>query len=124
MVKKLNDSLDSALWVDGDHVDAQHGQQVFDSQKDAVGKLMNLLGNKKSEIPDVTLQSMIDDIVHVARILAERAVGDAIASSGDAEKIAQAQNELDEANAQLAGGDFAAAIQNFRQAWKKAQQAG
>jgi hypothetical protein len=124
IVRKLNDSLDSALWVDGDHVDAKHGQQVFDSQKDAVGKLMNLLGNKKSEIPDATLQSMIDDIVHVARIVAERAVADAIAASGDPEKIAQAQDELDEANAQLAAGNFAAAIQNFRQAWKKAQQAG
>ena len=43
---------------------------------------------------------------------------------GGSEKIAQAQNELDDANAQLAGGDFAAAIQNSRQAWKKAQQAG
>jgi DNA-binding GntR family transcriptional regulator len=97
---------------------------VFDSQKDAVAKLMDLLKNKKSAIDDAALQAMIDDVVHVARILAERAVSDAVAASADPQKIAQAQNELDDANARLAAGDFAGAIQSFRQAWKKAQQAG
>jgi len=51
-------------------------------------------------------------------------VSDAVAASADPQKIAQAQNELDDANARLAAGDFAGAIQSFRQAWKKAQQAG
>jgi PKD repeat protein len=123
VVKKLDDSLDPGLWVDGDHLDPKHGQKVFDSQKDAVAKLMDLLKNKKSAIDDAALQAMIDDVVHVAQILAERAVSDAVAASADPQKIAQAQNELDDANARLAAGDFAGAIQSFRQAWKKAQQA-
>jgi hypothetical protein len=123
VVKKLDDSLDPDLWVDGDHLDPKHGQKVFDSQKDAVAKLMDLLKNKKSSIDDAALQAMIDDVVHVAQILAERAVSDAVAASADPQKIAQAQNELDDANARLAAGDFAGAIQSFRQAWKKAQQA-
>jgi hypothetical protein len=123
VVKKLDESLDPDLWVDGDHLDPKHGQKVFDSQKDAVGKLMDLLKSKKSEIPDATLQAMIDDIVHVDQILAERAVSDAIAASGDPHKIAEAQKELDKAGEQLARGKFDDAIEHYKQAWHKAMEA-
>ena len=61
--RQADRSLDPALWVDGNHLDAKHGHQVFDRQREAVGKLMELLKSKDSAIPDATLQGMIDTLV-------------------------------------------------------------
>jgi hypothetical protein len=121
VVKALNDSLDSSLWVDGNHVDPKHGNQVFDKEKQAVQKLVELL--KKSSIPAATLQSMIDTLEHADRVLAELAVSDAVAAGGDAKKIADAQGELGKAADALAAGDFPQAIDHYKNAWQKARDA-
>jgi hypothetical protein len=117
VVKSLNDSLDSSLWVDGNHVDPKHGNQVFDKEKQAVQKLVELLN--KSSIPAATLQSMIDTLEHADRILAELAVSDAVAAGGDAKKIAAAQDEPAKAATELAGGNFPQAIDHYKNAWQK-----
>ena len=121
IVDKLTDSLDPSLWVDGIHLDPKHGHKVFDLDRDAVAKLMQL--NKKSTIPDATLQGMIDSLVQADRILAENALADAIAASGNPHKIAQAQSQLAKAAADLASGRFDHAIKHYGKAWKKAESA-
>ena len=113
VVKKLNDSLASALWVDPNHLTSPHGEKVFSSEKDAVGKLMDMI--KKGDIPAATLQGMIDKLVHADRILAE----DAIAASGSPQKIAQAQDELAKAADEVTKGHFDASIDHYRNLWKK-----
>jgi photosystem II stability/assembly factor-like uncharacterized protein len=135
-VKKLTDALDPSLWVDGNRVDGQHGDRVFDRSRDAVGKLMDLL--KKGSIPAATVQSLIDELVQADRILAEGAVADAIAAPAalhrvgeagkgpkkhDLDKIAQAQQELAKAADEVAAGNFDNAIEHYRNAWKKAEDA-
>src|SRR4029077_13263387 len=94
IIQKLNDALSPELWVDGNHVDAQHGGKVFDREKEVVAKLESIINDKKSAIPDATLQGMIDTLVQADRILAEDAIADAIAASGDPTRIAEAQHEL------------------------------
>lgn len=122
VVKKLGDSLDPSLWIDANHVVAKHGNKVFDRERDAVHKLMDLIKDKKSAIPDTTLQGMIDKLVHADRILAEEALADAIAAPGDPHKIAQAQNELTKAADALANADFDGAIEHYKKSWKKSQE--
>ena len=113
VIKKLNDSLDPSLWVDGNHVSRKHGDKVFSSEKDAVGKLVDLI--RKGSLPDATLQGMIDKLVHADRILAEGA----IAGSSDAHKTAEAQEELVRAADDALHGRFGDAIEHYRNAWKK-----
>ncbi|MFL6068708.1 MAG: hypothetical protein ACJ74N_13345 [Gaiellaceae bacterium] len=123
IVDKLSDSLDPSLWVDGNHLDPQHGQKVFDRDREAVGKLMGLLDSKDSAIPDAALQGMIDSLVQADGILAGDALADALAGSGDAHKIAHARHELARAAAEAANGRFDDAIEHYRKAWKNAERA-
>jgi hypothetical protein len=121
VVRKLTDSLDPALWVDGNHVDPKKGDQVFSAEKGAVAQLMNL--ETGGSIPVPTLQGMIGTLDHADRILAEDALADAVAASGDPQKIAQAQAELDKAASDLLAGHFDTAVDHYKNAWKKAQDA-
>ena len=123
IVRELTASLDPSLWVDGNHVDAKHGKAVFDRDRKTVEKLMELQRSKDSAIPDATLQGLIDTLVHADRVLAEVALADAIAASGDPHKLAQAQHELAKAADDAAAGRFDHAIEHYRKAWKKAEKA-
>jgi hypothetical protein len=84
------------------------------------------------------VQSLIDELVQADRILAEGAVADAIAAPAalhrvgeagkgpkkhDLDKIAQAQQELAKAADEVAAGNFDNAIEHYRNAWKKAEDA-
>ena len=109
--------------MDGNHLDPKHGQKVFDREREAVGKLMGLLESKNSEVPDTALQGMIDSLVQADGILAEDALADAVAASGDADKIAHAQQELAKAADEAAKGRFDHAIEHYRKAWKNAERA-
>jgi hypothetical protein len=66
---------------------------------------------------------MIYTLVGADQILAQTAIADAIAASGTQQKIAEAQAELANAAGQLAQGHGDAAIDHYKNAWKKAQEA-
>jgi FtsP/CotA-like multicopper oxidase with cupredoxin domain len=117
--RKVSESLDPALWIDGNHVSAKDGNKVFDSEKVAVSKLMQLI-KKSSTISQATLQGMIDSLVLADRTLAEQALADAIAAAGDPKKIADAQSEMNSAAADVAAGKFDTAIEHYKNAWNKA----
>ncbi|MGZ4411664.1 MAG: Ig domain-containing protein, partial [Gaiellaceae bacterium] len=121
VVKKLTASLAPELWIDGNHVDPKKGEQVFNAEKEAIGQLMNL--ERGGSIPVPTLQGMIDTLDHADRILAEDALADAIAASGDPHKIADAQDELAKAADQITAGHFDDAVEHYKHAWKKSQEA-
>jgi hypothetical protein len=123
IVDKLSDSLDVSLWVDGNHLDPKHGQKVFDREREAVGKLMGLLDGKDSAIPHAALQEMIGSLVQADRILAEDALADAVAASGDAHKLEHARHELAKAADEAAKGRFDHAVEHYRRAWKIAERA-
>jgi hypothetical protein len=120
VVKKLTAALNSSLWVDGNHVDPEKGEQVFMAEKDAIDALMHLKGGS---IPNATLQGMIDKLEHADRILAEDALADAISASGSPMKIAAAQDALAKAADAIAKGRFGDAVEHYKNAWKKSQEA-
>ena len=123
IVAELTASLDPSLWVDGNHVDAKHGRKVFDRDREAAEKLTKLIADKHSAIPDATLQGLIDMLVHADRVLAEVALADATAASGNPHDLARAQKELAKAAADLASGHFGDAIHHYGKAWTKAEKA-
>ena len=105
VVQKVTASLDPANWADDNHLrPPPPGNKVFDNEKDAVHNLMDLIKDPKSLIADPTLQDLIDRLVQVDQSLAQVELGEAIAASGNAKKIAEAQGELAKAADELEQG--------------------
>ncbi|MBI5826027.1 MAG: ExeM/NucH family extracellular endonuclease [Chloroflexi bacterium] len=122
-IKKLTRSLDPALWVDDNHVDSNHGHQVFGDEKDSVSKLNEILKDSNSSLSQDTIRNYISFMVNADRMLAQTAVNDAIANSGDPKDIEKAQENIAEGDAFLTAGKTESAIERYREAWKKAIQA-
>lgn len=122
-IKKFTRSLDPTLWVDDNHVDAKHGHQVFSNEKDSVSKLNEILKDSSSSLSKDTIREYISFMVSADRMLAQTAVNDAIANSGDPKDIEKAQERIAEGDAFLTADNTESAIERYREAWKKAIQA-
>ncbi|HEY8151955.1 MAG TPA: hypothetical protein VIK51_23820 [Vicinamibacteria bacterium] len=61
--------------------------------------------------------------MRAARLLAETAVGDAIAGHGDATKVARAQADLAKGNGDAANGRPDDAVRAYESAWARALKA-
>jgi hypothetical protein len=120
-IKHLTKSLDLELWIDETHLQTKHGDKVFNEEKDTVVKLLELLKDKKSTIPDATLQGFIDRLVSADKLLASTAISDA--AGGNAKKIDKANEELGKGDARILDGKFTDAIEHYRNAWKQAIEA-
>ncbi|MEW5827614.1 MAG: ExeM/NucH family extracellular endonuclease [Chloroflexota bacterium] len=116
-------SLDPALWVDDNHLDPQHGQTVFQEEKNAVNKLNAILQNRRGPVPDATVQGFIAFLTGADRMLAQAAIDEAIAQGGNARDIAKALDTLAKADGFLAAGQTEAAIEQYRNAWNHALKA-
>ena len=115
-------SLDPSRWgVDDNHVSETKGQEVFDHEKKAVAKLMELL--KGTTIPDSSLQPIMDDRLNADRLIAQTEIGDAIAAHGNAMKISQAQAELAKAETERSNGHFDMAVDHYKHASEHARDA-
>lgn len=119
----LTKSLDPTLWVDGAHINPKRGDRVFNEEKDAVAKLVELIKDKKSTLTAsqlAMLQDFINRLVNADRSLASIAISDAAGGK---------PKQLQEANRELAKGDilstskYADAIEHYRNAWQHAQEA-
>jgi hypothetical protein len=122
VVGEITASLDPSRWgVDDNHVSETKGQEVFDHEKKAVTKLMNLL--KGHTIPDSSLQPIVDDLLNADLFIAQTEIDDAIAAHGDPTKIGQAQDELAKAADERSKGHYDKAVDHFEHAWEHARDA-
>jgi photosystem II stability/assembly factor-like uncharacterized protein len=121
VVKELTAALAPPLWIDGNHVDSRHGDQVFEKHQNAVDALMDM--QRHGSLSESALQGIIDTVVHADRVLAETAVADAIAAGGDRRDIADAQRQLARASSDVAKGRFDSAIGHYENAWEDALDA-
>ena len=80
VVKEITTSLDPSRWIDDIHLSKTKGHEVFDHEKIAAKRLMDLLDG--TSIPDSAIQPMIDDLLNADRFLAQTAIGDAVAAGG------------------------------------------
>jgi hypothetical protein len=123
-IKHLTKSLDPELWTDETHLQAKHGDKVFNEEKDAVVKLLELIKDKKSAFyQSLTLQGFIDRLVNADRLLVSAAIHDAVTAGGDVKKIDKANEELSKGDARVSDNHFADAIEHYRNAWKHAIEA-
>ena len=122
-IKHLTRSLDPALWTDGSHLTPMHGEKVFNEERDTVKALDKLIKDKKSALDKGLLQVLSGDLTRADRALAATAISDAIAAAGDPAKIARANDELAKGDADATKGNSDAAIDHYRKAWQKAQEA-
>jgi len=120
-IEHLANSLDTGLWVDGTHLQAKHGEKVFQEEKDAVVKLLELIKDKKSNVDKAKLQDFINRLVSADKLLASTAISDA--AGGDAKKIDKANEELSKGDARAVDGNFVDAIEHYRNAWQHAVKA-
>jgi hypothetical protein len=122
VVKEINTSLDPSRWgVDDNHVSETKGKEVFDHEKKAVTKLMELL--KGNTIPDSSIQPIIDDLLNADLFIAQTEIDDAIAAHGNATKINQAQDELAKAADERSKGNYDKAVDHYKHAWEHARDA-
>ncbi len=123
-IDRLSKSLKHELWIDPSHPNPKKGEKVFEDQKEAVKKLLDLIKDKKSTVPDAPLQGFVDRLVKADRDLATIAISDAQQEvQPDQKKIAKANAALAEGDAAAVGGKPDKAIDDYKKAWKDAQKA-
>ncbi|MDI6710353.1 MAG: VWA domain-containing protein [Bacillota bacterium] len=133
-IEYLRNSLTQSLWVDDTHLDPKHGHKVFNAEKSAVQKLRKIVEEigvhgDESLIPSAS--AAIDDIMKADELLARVAISEAKAVSVDEPKqqskidhqIRTAEEEMLKAKTKLSDGNYANAVDHFRNAWEYAQQA-
>src|SRR3954452_20393489 len=128
-LKKLDESLDPALWVDDYHPQPKGGEKVFDRERDAVHKLVEIQNDKNSQFDDSTLEGWINDIVRADQEIARRARQDAVANPGgyDQDKYDRSTIELgksfqayDPDDPELSEGKPEEAITHAKNSWRLA----
>ena len=113
----LNRSLAPGLWQDDTHL-TNKGEKVFNEQRAAVSKLMEITNRPAPEIAAV-----IQALVGADQSLAQTAIMDAMAALGEPKEIAKALDEMDKAAREVTKGNFDKAIEHYKHAWQQAQQA-
>ncbi|HYU40838.1 MAG TPA: DNA/RNA non-specific endonuclease [Vicinamibacteria bacterium] len=120
IIEDLSEAVQSPYWVDASHLDPRKGDKVFDEDAQAVRELVRLKREGHSAIPDALLQGFIDLLVKATRLLAETAIGEAVAAGGDPGDIAKANADLAEGNQDAALGRPEKAIKDYGAAWRRA----
>ena len=122
-IDHLTKSLDPSL-RSGGVPDSKHGEKVFSEEKDAVNKLVELIKDKKSNIPDATLLGFINRLVAADHALAKAAINQATSTPGaKPEQLKDASKEFDKAYQLFLDGKYVDAIEHYKNAWQHAQEA-
>jgi hypothetical protein len=127
-VDHVQKSLEAKLWASDSRLDPQHGNKVFDEEKDAVKAMQELLKEKKT--PDgvkPVCNKVIDELLKADKSLAEVAFKDAQAYAGTSKEvdheIAKAVEEFANVQEKMAKGEYDNAIDCYKKAWEHAQKA-
>jgi FtsP/CotA-like multicopper oxidase with cupredoxin domain len=121
IVRNVDESLDSSLWIDGNRLEPKHGDKVFEREEKAVDTLTDMV--KKRDLPAAEAQIHIDALETADSILATGQLSAAIAASGIPREIEEARKWLARAAADRAAGRFEAAIEDYEHAWLEALEA-
>ena len=117
-IRHLQAALAPALWLDSIHLKRQHGERVFDEEKDAVKKLCALIKSRKNRIPDAVLQGFVDRLFRADRLLATVAIQDAITAGVPGKQIEKARKSLARGDAGAGDDKCANGIEDYGDAWK------
>jgi len=127
-IEEIDESLNPNLWVDDFHLDPKHGAKVFQEEKDAVGKLMNILKDKAtgSAVKNI-IQAVIGKLLLIDQLLANTAIKDAKALGSTNRRviheIKEAGREFCEAIREIKKKNYDDAVEEFKHAWMHAEHA-
>jgi hypothetical protein len=130
--KRLNESLDQTLWIDDFRLQPKGGERVFDREKDAVHRFVEITNDKNSNFDDATLKSWIDRLFDADFSLMRTAQEDAQAHQNEPcfdqnkydESIAEGfkgEAAYDPDNPSISGGKPEEGIDHFKHGWQKAR---
>jgi hypothetical protein len=127
-IEEIKESLNPCLWVDDFHLDPKHGSKVFQEEKDAVGKLMEILNDKKeSGALKNVIQAVIGKLLQVDQLLADTAIKDVKALGSTncrvIHEIKEADEEFSEALKEITRRNYDQAVEEFKHAWMRAEHA-
>ncbi|MDH3260543.1 MAG: ExeM/NucH family extracellular endonuclease [Acidimicrobiia bacterium] len=114
-IDRIDESLNPAWWIDSSTLDPKTGNFVFDREHQAVQEL--------EKVATVDVSTAIDPILEADRQLALKQLIAAILGGGNASRIVQAQGNMADAAANVAAGDFANAVLDYKKAWTNAVKA-
>ena len=115
-IERINQSLSQAWWTGPSTLELKTGDQVFDGEHRAVREL--------EKLKTVEVQAAVEQLVEADRQLALVQLIATINGGGDPGRIAKAQGNLADAAANVADGDFANAVLDYKKAWTNAVEAG
>jgi hypothetical protein len=110
------------LWLDETHVDRCRGGWVFANERDAVQELVEIIRFRGSGIPDAVTLDLIDRLVRCDRLLAVVSIQDAAKAGLNPKKVAEDLDMVAKGDAQAGKGQYANAIEHYRDAWRHALQ--
>jgi predicted extracellular nuclease len=111
----IDESFNPDWWVDSATLEPKDGNHVFDREHQAVQELQ--------KVETVDVQSAIDQLVDADRQLALVQLIAAIDAGGDPDRIQAAFDRMSDAAANVANGDFAKAVLDYKKAWQEAVKA-
>jgi len=114
-IDALNRGINSNAWTDGSHL-RNNGSMVFAAVEDATRELLRI------QNPSAAVTAIIAALADTARELAQIAIDQAVVANVNPQRIADAQQMIQQGDASIASGDFVSAIQSFKHAWQRVSQ--
>jgi len=112
-IDALNRAINSNAWTDGSHL-RDNGSMVFAAVADATRELLRI------QNPSSAVTATIAALADSARELAQIAIDQAVVENRNPRQVADAQQKIQEGDANIASGDFVSAIESFKHAWQRA----
>jgi hypothetical protein len=122
VVEHLKNSLNPEYWIDEVHLQPQGGNTALNEEKLAAKELGVILDSKNCPVDRVVLQDFINRILKADRLLATISIQEAATAGLNAKKIAEDLAQVAKGDEEAAAGNYANAIEHYRNAWRHALQ--
>jgi hypothetical protein len=122
IIAGLGSATDQPLWLDEIHLERKIGQGEFTALLSGMDSLCQLL-RRTNSLPSANWQQFVSRIESAERLVANLAVQDAIAAAGAAKRIEQAQQQLDQGDADASAGRCSSCVAHYKNAWNMAVHA-
>jgi hypothetical protein len=114
-------SLDRSLWDGNSRPTTLFGRYLFEFLAEAADELAQIADLDAAR--RVEARHALDVVMRTTGSLAQAALGDALIFGGDARRVVQSQDALDNADDEQARGLYGDAVTNFGHAWQEAELA-
>ena len=122
VILQLQNSLNPEYWIDEVHLQPKGGNTALNEEKLAAKELGVIMGSKDCPVDPAVLLGFINRILKADRLLATISIQEAAAAGLNAKKIAEDLAQVAKGDEEAAAGNYANAIEHYRNAWRHALQ--